>query len=30
MPSRTVTVRTFVGSTKTTKAAVSRFRTVRR
>jgi hypothetical protein len=30
MPSRRVTVRTFIGSTKTTKAAVSRFRTVRR
>jgi hypothetical protein len=30
MPSRTVTVRTFVGSTNTTKAAVSRFRTLSR
>jgi hypothetical protein len=30
MPSRKVTVRTFVGSTKTTKAAVSRFRTLSR
>jgi hypothetical protein len=30
MPSRTVTVRTFIGSTKTTKAAVSRFRTLAR